>query len=87
MSNHILGARLRSKQAGWKNGGAEQTKLEPSECGQILEELENWTAILKAEPEVIQRLEAFADAAQNAGDEPSDPSPVLLAPDAPEPSL
>ena len=38
--------------------------LEPSECDQILTELEEWTSILRAEPEVIHRLAAFAEAAE-----------------------
>lgn len=43
----------------WCTGG-EQPKLFGGE--QLLSELENWADILKAEPEVIHRLEAFSEA-------------------------
>lgn len=45
------------------SGAPEGSNLEPSECVRVLEELENWTEVLRAEPEVVQRLAAFADAA------------------------
>ncbi|MEP3767690.1 MAG: hypothetical protein ABJM44_12990 [Marinomonas sp.] len=34
----------------------------------MLEELESWTEVLKAEPDVIHRLAAFADAASADAD-------------------
>ena len=42
-------------------GAPEENNLEPFECDRLLSELENWTDILKAEPEVIHRLEALAE--------------------------
>ncbi len=49
----------------------------------MLTELEEWTSILQAEPEVIHRLAAFADAADGQADVPHD-GPDM--PPAPEPS-
>ncbi|MDA5558165.1 hypothetical protein [Shimia sp. MMG029] len=51
------------------SGAPGRNNLEPSECEQILTELEEWTSILKAEPEVIHKLAAFAEAAEDASDE------------------
>ena len=45
------------------HGAPERNNLEPSECERVLEELENWTEVLKSEPEVIHRLAKFARAA------------------------
>jgi hypothetical protein len=46
-------------------GAPQGNKLEPSDCASILEELESWTEILKAEPEVIHRLAVFAEASED----------------------
>ena len=50
-------------------GALGRNNLEPSECDQILTELEEWTSILRAEPEVIHRLAAFAEAAEGDVDQ------------------
>lgn len=63
-----------------KNGAPERNNLEPSECDQILTELEEWTSILRAEPEVIHRLAAFAEAADAGADDPEDATPDVLPP-------
>ena len=70
------------------NGAPERRNLEPKLADQLLSELEEWSDILKAEPEVIHRLEAFAAASGEDvegdvswGDEPS------ARPDLPEPGL
>ena len=52
-----------------ENGAPGRNNLEPSECDQILTELEEWTSILRAEPEVIHRLAAFAKAADDGVDQ------------------
>ena len=59
-------------------GAPEENNLEPFECELLLSELETWTEILKAEPDVIHRLEALAQ----GDDEPSQTSSAGL----PEPS-
>ena len=43
-----------------ENGGAQGTKLELSERDLILTELEEWTSVLKSEPEVIHRSSEIA---------------------------
>ncbi|MGJ8530375.1 hypothetical protein [Maritalea sp.] len=62
-----------------KNGAPDGNNLEPFSAPELLEELENWTEVLKAEPEVIHRLSAFADAAATdaEGTEPSPPTADL----------
>lgn len=59
-------------------GAPGRNNLEPSECDQILTELEEWTNILQAEPDVIHRLSAFAEAAESAS-EHADDGPRLAA--------
>ena len=69
----------------WKNGAPEGNNLEPDGCVSLLEELDSWSAILKAEPELIHRLDAFAAAA--AREAPAvEEVPAPPAPSAPEPS-
>ncbi|WP_152613053.1 hypothetical protein [Tateyamaria sp. ANG-S1] len=41
-------------------GAPEGNNLEPFSAPELLEQLENWADILKAEPEVIHRLEKIA---------------------------
>lgn len=48
-----------------KIGAAERTNLEPEQLPLILEELEEWGAYLKAEPEVIHKLREFENAASD----------------------
>lgn len=70
------------------NGAVEGRNLEPEVTAQLLSDLEEWSDILKAEPEVIHRLEAFA-AASDAGAEggvPWEDEPPAR-PDLPEPGL
>ncbi|WP_299882496.1 hypothetical protein [uncultured Sulfitobacter sp.] len=59
------------------NGAPEGNKLEPFSAPELLQELENWTEVLKSEPEVIHRLAAFADASEGSIDTLDD------APDVP----
>ncbi|WVX49844.1 hypothetical protein ROLI_029390 [Roseobacter fucihabitans] len=51
-----------------KYGAPEGNNLESSECALVLEELENWSEVLKSGPEVIHTLAAFADAASADAD-------------------
>lgn len=44
------------------NGAPEGNNLEPFDAPELLQELENWTEVLKGEPEVIHRLATFAEA-------------------------
>jgi hypothetical protein len=53
------------------NGAVERTNLEPEQLPSILEELEEWGAYLKHQPEVINKLREFENAASNK--EPSEP--------------
>lgn len=46
-------------------GAPEGNNLEPFSVPKLLEELENWSEVLKSEPEVIHRLAAFAEAAED----------------------
>ena len=63
-------------------GAPQRTNLEPSDVAELLSELEGWSEVLKAEPEVIHRLAAFSDSADSG-----DPAPVESGPkeDAPPP--
>ncbi len=45
-------------------GAANQTNLEPASLHSILDELEEWEAFLKAEPELIHKLRSFDEAAK-----------------------
>ena len=67
-------------------GAPEGNNLEPFECDRLLSELENWTDILKAEPEVIHRLESLAQDDDGLGDEAADVQTQASPPDLPEPS-
>lgn len=58
-------------------GAPEGNNLEPFSAPELLEELENWTEVLKSEPEVIHRLAAFAEASEGSIDTLDD------APDVP----
>lgn len=49
-------------------GAPGRNNLEPSECELVLAELEEWTSILAAEPEVIHRLASLAEADQTASE-------------------
>lgn len=66
----------------WRYGAPEKNKLEPYECVLGLEELKNWSADSKSEPEVFHKLMAFTEAAAGVSDQPS-ASPDT--PPAPEP--
>ncbi|GAA6207868.1 hypothetical protein NBRC116601_11610 [Cognatishimia sp. WU-CL00825] len=46
-----------------KNGADDQTNLEPASLVSLLDELEEWGAVLKAEPELIHKLREFEAAA------------------------
>ena len=45
------------------NGADDQTELEPASLVSLLDELEEWGGVLKAEPELIHKLRAFEAAA------------------------
>ena len=49
-------------------GAVEKNNLEPFDSDALLSELETWAHILEGEPEVVRRLAAFAQAAQDDGD-------------------
>ena len=66
-------------------GAPERKYLEPSECERVLEELENWTEVLKSEPEVIHRLAAFVRAADGEPQEDMDGPLMPSAPEEPSP--
>ena len=51
------------------HGAPEENNLEPSEMHSVLEELENWSEILKGEPEVIHKLAALKAADDQSSDE------------------
>ena len=51
------------------NGAVDRKNLEPAPFISILDELEQWEAYLKAEPEVIHKLQAFEQAARDTGSE------------------
>lgn len=55
-------------------GAPEENNLEPSNCVSILEELESWTAILKAEPDVCTQLRKLSDS-DDVADSPNEPEP------------
>ena len=59
-------------------GAVQENNLETAPIFSIIEELENWTAQLKASPEVTHRLREFEAAAQGAEkvSKPADISPV-----------
>lgn len=61
----------------WWYDAPQRNNPEPSECAFIPEELENWSAVLKPEPEVFHKLIAFTEAANGASDQPS------ICPDTP----
>ncbi|MEM6311219.1 MAG: hypothetical protein AAF754_14345 [Pseudomonadota bacterium] len=59
-----------TRQSLWEaDGGACRADIELPNAPDILAELEKWATILKAEPEVIHRLAAFAEAADDVLDE------------------
>jgi hypothetical protein len=60
-----------------KSGAPERKNLEPFDSDQLLSELEDWAEILKAEPEVVRRLEAIT--AQDDAE-----CEAVLAPEPPE---
>ncbi|GAB5449346.1 hypothetical protein [Gymnodinialimonas sp.] len=63
---------------GLEFGAPERTNLEPSEYLGLLSELENWSDVLKAEPEVIHRLAVLADEEDDAVDQAAgDVAPVV----------
>ena len=66
-------------------GAPERNNLEPFGCEEILTELEEWASILQAEPEVIHRLAAFAEAAECASDEAEGNSPMGASFEEPAP--
>ena len=70
------------------NGAVEGRNLEPAVTAQLLSDLEEWSDILKAEPEVIHRLEAFSAASDEGveGDVAWDDEPPTR-PNLPEPGL
>ncbi len=47
-------------------GADDQTELEPASLVSLLDELEEWGGVLKAEPELIHKLRAFEAAASEA---------------------
>ena len=63
------------------NGAPERNNLELFACDQILTELEEWTSILRTEPEVIHRLAAFAQAAEGDVEQHDAVSPNLPKPE------
>ena len=46
-----------------RGGAVDQTNLEPASLVSLLDELEEWGAVLKAEPELIHKLREFEAAA------------------------
>lgn len=62
-------------------GAPEGNNLEPFSAPELLQELENWTEVLKSEPEVIHRLAAFAEASNGQPDLPSDAVDVSPTPE------
>lgn len=44
-------------------GADDRTNLEPASLISVLDELEEWSSVLKAEPEVIHKLQEFEVAA------------------------
>ena len=56
-------------------GAVERTNLEPEQLPSILEELEEWGAYLKHQPEVIHKLREFENAASNR-----EPTELVAAP-------
>lgn len=46
-----------------EDGAVDQTNLEPASLVSLLDELEEWSAVLKAEPELIHKLREFEAAA------------------------
>ena len=69
-----------------KSGAPEGNNLEPFECAALLSELETWTEILKADPEVIHKLEALALGDNSACEDASDAEVQVSQPDLPDPS-
>ncbi len=72
-----------------ESGAPERTNLEPAQLSSLLEELEEWSEVLKSEPEVIHRLSLFAAAASGRGNEDAETanaSPTRSEPEFPEPS-
>ncbi len=57
------------------NGAANQTNLEPASLHSILDELEEWEAFLKAEPELIHELRSFDTVANPSQKSPSSARP------------
>ena len=57
------------------NGAANQTNLETASLHSILDELEEWEAFLKAEPELIHKLRSFDEAAKPSQKPPSPARP------------
>lgn len=55
------------------NGAPEGTNLEPSECVGLLSELESWSEVLKAEPDVIHRLAVLRDGEDYVLEQSDDP--------------
>jgi len=53
----------RLSRAFFTNGAAEGKNLEQPQSVSVLEELENWTKIIQAEPEVVRVLGSFSEAA------------------------
>lgn len=64
------------------DGAPERNNLEPVDGEQLLSELENWADILKAEPDVAQRLAVLAE----THDAEAEQLETLL-PEPPEPGL
>jgi hypothetical protein len=55
-------------------GAVDQTNLEPAPLVSVLEELEQWEVHLKAEPEIIHKLNEFQNAAASKNNTPDKPT-------------
>lgn len=62
----------------WKQSGApERGNLEPFEADKVLSALEDWSEVLRADPEISRKLAAFSEAAE---DVPTQDTGVLPPP-------
>mgnify|MGYP001791698326 CR=1 FL=1 len=86
VSRDVTAAKRRKRIIGQENRGApEGNNLEPLSAPELLEELENWSEVLKSEPEVVHRLSAFAEAVEGEPDDSLDTPAATASFEEPSP--